>query len=839
MLSQSKADIQSEDKVDAFEQLESFGKDTEDTKTVNPLGPEITSEASGAKGIAVEKTAAAAPDANFTRQSHHRAIQRGPGGVFSIPRASDEALLRSGEGPPASQQEALRHGSGGKFHIEGRRSYAAAAGSAATGQPAAASTSSAPRIPAEIETSETEGESSEAGGETSEAGGETAPVTPPASERKTLVMIEGKSNLPLRVVTRPFSHIYTNPDEEGGIEKENIEPFSVFYVMTLPSGGGETGEAGGWYEISTSIRATSLGWMRADDVIEWKQTLCVEYVHPDEAHPVLMFRNQAALRDVAKLDLEERQQKAESLYKQIDAGNIPPGFPVISMSPKRAIDFQNKFYLMPILEHDIVHYGAWEGRLLKVAAAAKAEAGRGATLITDEETRGQLSIAATGREADLAKLKFDVVFVMDLTRSMQPFVDGALAFVNSAAKTLGADPSVQDRVKFGFWGYRDSEEIDGIGFNTRNYTEDLQPLADFSRTLAQVEATKTDSVDFDEDVYAGVHDAVTRTRWTDGAVRMIVLVGDAPAHPLGHKWNSTMMSADDLRALADTSDVSILSYHIKDPKFPKYHDTGKRQFAKLAENPGTISESSTAYYSTNTRDMEQFRSDADIVISQIVKPILHQVDLKAPVASVATADGSSGSNSGSAAAQNDQEAIAAEFVRAAVVQWLGKAQGIEAPKDITAWVTDKDLVDPSAQALKINMLLTKNQLDSLVTGLKATLEAGVRGSLSGARFFDELQATSAAAAVKPDQIRNAKRLADTGLIPQFLDGLPYTSEVMDLNDEIWDSWGETRQDDFLKTVEAKVAYYESLHDSPDAWVELAKGVDEDDKVTPIPLARLP
>ena len=229
--------------------------------------------------------------------------------------------------------------------------------------------------------------------------------------------------------------------------------------------------------------------------------------------------------------------------------------------------------------------------------------------------------------------------------------------------------------------------------------------------------------------------------------------------------------------------------------------------------------------------MAKFKADTDALVAAITKPIIDagSYDTSRPdPAPDPTPD-----------PNPEPGPIATEFVRAAVVQWLGSAQGVKAPTDITAWVTDKDLVDPSSQALKVNILLTKNQLDSLVKGLEATLEAGTRGTLSGARFFDELQATSAAAAVKPDQIRNAKRLADTGLIPEFLNGLPYTSEVMDLSDEIWDSWGESRQDEFLRAIEAKVAYYTSLHDTSDAWIKLAEGVDEDDEVSPIPLARLP
>ena len=48
------------------------------------------------------------------------------------------------------------------------------------------------------------------------------------------VMIEGKTFLPLRVLARPFSHIYKERDPAKGTVEENVPTFRAYYVYTRP-----------------------------------------------------------------------------------------------------------------------------------------------------------------------------------------------------------------------------------------------------------------------------------------------------------------------------------------------------------------------------------------------------------------------------------------------------------------------------------------------------------------------------------------------------------------------------------------------------------------------------
>jgi hypothetical protein len=105
------------------------------------------------------------------------------------------------------------------------------------------------------------------------------------AERAPL-LLEGKKSLYLRVLARPFSNIYVQKDASGSIARENVPPFSPYFVYAK-QGGGETGPEGAWYEVGEDERGAVIGFMRGGDVLEWRQTMCLAYTHPEGRKPVL------------------------------------------------------------------------------------------------------------------------------------------------------------------------------------------------------------------------------------------------------------------------------------------------------------------------------------------------------------------------------------------------------------------------------------------------------------------------------------------------------------------------------------------------------------------------
>lgn len=665
---------------------------------------------------------------------------------------------------------------------------------------------------------------------------EASDFLPPQSGTPTLPPTTAQNNspipsaapskaMPLKVIIRPFSTIRQSADKGAPAARDNVPAFTIFYVYR---------QSNGWYEVGASEEGTPLGWLSGEDAIEWKQNLIVKFTHPEGREPVLFFSNKPPLEAIASAPRSQREAEIRSLYSTIDTGTIPPDFPVNAMEPRGMVDARKSFYMLPIVDFQTMDFDGREGRLLQVSALTRK---RGASKF--DTSRAKLDLKGT------QDIKVDVVFVMDLTRSMGPFALKTLAMIQNTAEMLGQDAAIAETLRFGFWGYRDSpEKAPGIEFNTKNYTPELQSIGGFANTLTTVEETKADSIDYEEDVFAGLADAIEKTVWRQDSIRLVVLVGDAPGRapsstgkgfPDGPRGSASSMDATSIRKLADASRVYVTALYLKAPKWNSYVEAGEEQFRTFGRNPNSPSGSENF----SLIDASNPTIYAETALS-LAKGILQSI-----------ADARSGrtqSDSGSFPAEpvTDVESarqagqrLASNMFRGAMMEWLGSKQGVEAPPDIAGWVSDKDLQNPVRQALDVQVFLTKNQLNDLKVMLDLVVNAGIQGKVSGKDFFDSLRAVVAAAARDPGQIAQAETLAQTGLVPLFLKDLPYLSTVMEMSDESWSQMSPDAQSQFLNAVFAKLRYYQVIHDDPEQWVALTEGDSPDNYVAAIPLEQLP
>ncbi|BEQ17062.1 VWA domain-containing protein [Desulfoferula mesophila] len=669
-----------------------------------------------------------------------------------------------------------------------------------------------------------------------------------AGERKP-VRIQGTKAMYLRVVARPFAKIYKEPKEGAEVVEANVRTFQPFYVYTQPQQAqavSKTAEEG-WYEVGPNDRGQVKGWMKATDVMPWKHAMCLLYTSPEGRKPVLMFSEIKTLQQMVKQPQEQRLAQAQGYYQTIaEAGGkqLPKDFPVVAVEPKRWIDPRTQFYLMPVLEAVNLEVDTFYTTLVKLAAATAA--GRGSSNVrTNVQERQQALVAADSGDAaqKIKDQKIDIVYVMDMTKSMRPFIEATLKTILDTSALLSQKMAgghdLGSNIRFGLWGYRDSETIRGIEFDTRNFTPQLQEVEAFGQTLSTVREANVGSEGFEEDVFGGVDQAILNTQWTGDALRFIVLVGDAPSHPLGHEWNSSKKDENILRTLADEKKVYLFSMHIKypDPRLSSYHQVGEGQFAKLATNPGT---DKAAYFPIQGNDPQDFAKVSKLVAESMVAALQKgQSGAVMAAAPAAPAASSAPAASAAPAAPASQAAQIAEVIRAAQVQWLGKATGAQAPKDITAFAMDRDLENPAIPSLDVCVLLNKRQLDSLVKALQTIIEAGRLGQKSGQGFFESLKNVAVLGGADPDKILSAKKYSDSGLVPEFLKGLPYKSKIMALTGETWASWNAMEQDRFMDELDGKIQAYQDIHEQADQWVQLNQGDDKDQYVYPVKLSLMP
>lgn len=677
----------------------------------------------------------------------------------------------------------------------------------------------------------------------------SAPVqaTPlgPTAESEAPLDNGRSARLPLKVLTKPHANLYATPVGAAPTVRENLPAFAAYYVYRkMP----------GWYQVGADNHGKLLGWVRVDDVVEWKQNLVVEFTHPEGRKPVLMFGEKTALDDLVAASQAIRAPRVQRLYETIDqatsrARPLPPGFPVRTMEPARSVKSRDQFYLLPIVGFEETKIDGFDGRILQLAAATSQ---RGAVVLDDEAARKQLRQGTDLSSAAARGVKVDLVFVMDLTKSMGPFADRTLEMIKTCLRRLDVNKQAIDAIRFGFWGYRDFPECcPGIEFNTHNYTKSLQTLDEFARTLKAVQETKVDSIDYEEDVLAGVADAITQTQWRPGALRQLILVGDAPgrgpqesdphctvsSRPIGTKSG---MNAESVRHLADEANIYVSALYLKAPKWAQYADIGERQFRTLSRNPNDP-QGRGNYRMLDARDTAVYGDTAQSLADGIIDATLAAQGQGRPLSDTHTPSGTADH----APVDTTEEAkaagrdLASNMFRGAIVEWLGKQDPATVPRDVTVWASDKDLIDPAIQPLEVKVFLTKNELSSLYDMVDKVLDAAAHQQITGEDFFEALKAVVAATASNPDQIRNAETLAKTGLVPEFLKGLPYTSTIMDMNNDAWRQLNADKQDRFQRQIESKLHFYKLIHDDPEKWQALNEGDDRDNWVAAIPIEELP
>jgi len=677
------------------------------------------------------------------------------------------------------------------------------------------------------------------------------------SKKRVPVKIEGKKLLSLRVLARPFSNIYADKSLESAIVQSDVPAMQPFYVYTRPTAEDRELEAG-WYEVGSNSQGKVIGWMQSKDVFEWKQTMCLVYTHPEGRKPVLMFDTKSSIKDIIQSADKERAQSILKYYTAIDDKNISKNFAVKSIEPKRAVDIQKEFYLLPILDFEAVDFGNREARIVKLAAVTNARAGaRKKSDIREnpEYLPGAIASSTVISKDILKKLSVDIVWVMDTTVSMRPYIQDTLDVITEASMKMAENQTDNVKLNFGVWGYRDSiEDIPKIGYTTKNYTPNLLSIKNFTTVLSKVQVTPVDSVDYPEDMFSGISDAMEKTAWTPNAVKLIILVGDAPSHKGGHKWNLSGQDENTLRSLADDSSIYIAALHLENPKAKKFHELAKTQYRTLATNPGS-SEGEDAFAEILTTDKEAFRVAMNVLTNDFIEMIqkarnqIQLLDINTTEnnlsGELAFSDGDNMIDIDGFIPKDENvtgpgmQGVASRMFRAAMIQWIGSQTEAKAPRDIVAWAIDKDLENPDIPSLEVRLLINKRQLDSLATVLQSIIRAGFTGQIAGEDFFTSLQAATATIARDPNMVKQAKRMADTGLIPEFLEGLPYQSQLMAITNDLWSSWSADEQNEFINALDAKVEAYKKIHNTPEGWIVLNKGDDIDEYVYPLSLDLLP
>jgi serine/threonine-protein kinase PpkA len=624
------------------------------------------------------------------------------------------------------------------------------------------------------------------------------------------LLIEGKHSLYQRVLSTPDARLAAEP---GGQGSTAVVPFTSFYVYARREHGGTQ-----WVQVGTDRHGTRTGWLPAASTLEWNHGLTAAFRNPAGHDRVLLFKDSASLR---RLVQEHDLTAYQRLYDQAQQDVLPPDSPVVAIQPPGFIDIQEDFYLIPILQHEDVYLGNEQARMLEVSSVP---------LPRNADSGGKTAVARQAYSAGL-------VFVIDSTLSMDPYIERTREAVRKIYDTLG-DASLLGDVSFGLVAFRDNlKTAPGLEYLVRTYV-DLQQGRDAASFLSRVNslrASRVSSRDFVEDAYAGVKQAIEKMDWSDYEARYIVLITDAGAREGDDPLSSTGMGAESLRKLAQDKGIAIFVLHLLTPATMANHAADAAQYRALAEFPGIGS----LYYGVPTGDVGKFGEALDALAGQITEQVRLAAMEKRPAAPVVAPSADS--------QLAELQAKVAKLGYALRMKYLRKTEGGQVPAVFDAWLLDRDFRNPERAAVDVRVLLTRDQLSDLHDVLAAVLERAEEGMLSPQTFLDELQSLAATMTRDPSRlgtttataVGQGSTLANLGFMREYIEDLPYTSEVMALSLDDWQSWSTKQQVAFVTRLEDKLDYYRALHDHTDLWVSLDNGPISGDSVFPVPLEVLP
>jgi len=630
-----------------------------------------------------------------------------------------------------------------------------------------------------------------------------------AADTKPLLQ-EGKQTLFQRVLTYPGCQLAAKAGEAG---KEQ-PAFSRFYVYQREKQGQEE-----WLQIGPDSFGHVSGWMKASCTVDWKVQLTLAFTNPAGRHPMLFFKEKSDVES-----LLNNAKPAAALEPMIASLNKNQPVPqVLAREPEYMVDQLKNFYLLPVLGSDDVFTDTgFQVRVLNVASVSEKGSASAPAKSTDEKNM-------------MKGFSASVVFVIDSTISMGPYIDRTKEAIDKIYKRIEKE-QLQDKVKFGLVAYRSSvKAVPGLEYDAKMYV-DPNTVKDGKDFLAKVHDLKQATVSsskVDEDAYAGVMTALDKVDWTQFGARYVVLITDAGALDGTDSLSATHLSAEQVRQEAAYRGVALYTLHLKTPDGKKNHASAAAQYQELTLNPFLHK---PLYYPIDSGDVNSFGTIVDSLSNAITGQI------KTAWSGEETAGSALGASPEYTGKKADPLLSDAEKLSKAMrLAYLGDKQGTQAPPVFKSWISDRGLVNQNIPATEVRVLLTKSELSDLSDVMKKIVNAANEGMISPDDMFASLRSLAATMGNDPNQAKgkNATRLGEMGLLGEYIESLPYLSEVLSLDEETWKSWDGLEQERFIRRLNTKLNYYQRYNEDADRWVALAPDSDPRDNVYPVPLENLP
>lgn len=666
------------------------------------------------------------------------------------------------------------------------------------------------------------------------------------------LLMEGKTTLYQRVLTTPSCKLHAKADaSDAGKE---IAPLSQYYVYS---------DTGATVEVGADTTGKIAGFLDKSCTVPWKMQLALHFTNSANRNRALIFEQEAVLDNI--IDSDDGAQQYKKLYEAASKGGQAEG--VISIEPDKYVDPSKNFYLLPILnsvesiypdgnfvyKHEIASVTAKDSKS-STDTAAKAKGGdasaNAASAQATTKANAAASKASNSDDPYVVAFKSAIVFVIDSSISMRPYIERTKQAINSIYKSIESN-NLNDSVHFGIVSFRaDTKSTPGLEYTTKMYLKPGEAVdaKTFNEKVATLDQAKVSSTQFDEDAYAGINMALQDINWNNYGGRYIVLITDAGAIDAGDKQSSTGMDANSLRLEAQHYGAAVYTMHLLTKSGAKNHKKAKDQYEILSFNQIL---NKPLYYPVNAGDVKAFGSMVDTLSSsltaQVKRAVMGQMSAGSSLAASdklkAEADNHKDANDLAKKPTNDQEKALVndsdKLGLAMQLAYLGRVTGAKSPDFLQGWMYDRDVENHNTAVCTPVVLVNRNQLSDLYTLVNGVLESGIAGQLSSDDMFSQLKALAAQMGRDPNQLSKSKSIGEMGIMGELLDDLPYKSMIANLSPEDWYNLGSQEQERIVRALENSLNYIQHCSGDNDRFIKLNVDADTSDEVYPIPLDALP
>ena len=666
------------------------------------------------------------------------------------------------------------------------------------------------------------------------------------------LLMEGKTTLYQRVLTTPSCKLHAKADaSDAGKE---IAPLSQYYVYS---------DTGATVEVGADTTGKIAGFLDKSCTVPWKMQLALHFTNSANRNRALIFEQEAGLDNI--IDSDDGAQQYKKLYETASKGGQAEG--VISIEPDKYVDPSKNFYLLPILnsvesiypdgnfvyKHEIASVTAKDSKS-STDTAAKAKGGDAAANAASAQATTKANAAASkasnSDDPYVVAFKSAIVFVIDSSISMRPYIERTKQAINSIYKSIESN-NLNDSVHFGIVSFRaDTKSTPGLEYTTKMYLKPGEAVdaKTFNEKVATLDQAKVSSTQFDEDAYAGINMALQDINWNNYGGRYIVLITDAGAIDAGDKQSSTGMDANSLRLEAQHYGAAVYTMHLLTKSGAKNHKKAKDQYEILSFNQIL---NKPLYYPVNAGDVKAFGSMVDTLSSSLTAQVKHAMmgqmsagsSLAASDKLKAEADKHKDANDLAKKPTNDQEKALVndsdKLGLAMQLAYLGRVTGAKSPDFLQGWMYDRDVENHNTAVCTPVVLVNRNQLSDLYTLVNGVLESGIAGQLSSDDMFSQLKALAAQMGRDPNQLSKSKSIGEMGIMGELLDDLPYKSMIANLSPEDWYNLGSQEQERIVRALENSLNYIQHCSGDNDRFIKLNVDADTSDEVYPIPLDALP